>query len=183
MVEQSQELFSPGLHQVSGGPFTVSAGFAGITEQFAVGAKVRIWREGNLATFGLFVLRSAPEKKTRSLKDFTTGVSNAKGEVTISKMSADSFANADSRFYYPGEIRVRIIAGKYRGRRLKSPPSYEAARLQIVYAGRFSIFLRRASQVRACSISAPVRNSRNSTALAGARRRLRLSSVRERCAA
>ena len=80
-------------YRVTGGRFTMSGGFAGTAEQFGLEGEIRILRENSLVTFVFGILRSGPEKK-RSLIDFTTGVVNADGHLTINKMSADSFVDA-----------------------------------------------------------------------------------------
>jgi hypothetical protein len=77
-------------YRVTRGSFTMSGGFAGVTDQFEVGGNVHVAREGNLATFAFMILRPGAGAQ-HSLSDFTTGVVTADGQVTINKMSAGSF--------------------------------------------------------------------------------------------
>ena len=51
-------------------------------------------REGNLATFFIFLLNADPAKKQRSLNDFTTGVVDKDGHLTINSLTAGSLVDA-----------------------------------------------------------------------------------------
>src|SRR5437588_5894184 len=82
-------------YRIASGTFKMSGGFAGTTEQFRLIGDLRIlMREGNLATFFIFLLNADPAKKQRSLNDFTTGVVGADGRLTINKLTAGSLVDA-----------------------------------------------------------------------------------------
>jgi len=82
-------------YRIASGTFKMSGGFAGTTEQFRLTGDLRIlMREGNLATFFIFLLNADPAKKQRSLNDFTTGVVGADGRLTINKLTAGSLVDA-----------------------------------------------------------------------------------------
>ena len=82
-------------YRVVAGTFKMSGGFAGTTQQFGLTGDLRVLtREGNLATFFLSVLNSDSAKKQRSLNDFTTGIVDADGHLTINKLTAGSLVDA-----------------------------------------------------------------------------------------
>ncbi len=82
-------------YRIAGGTFKTSGGFAGTTEQFRLTGDLKILaREGNLATFFIFLLNADPAKKQRSLNDITTGVIDADGHLTINKLITGSLVDA-----------------------------------------------------------------------------------------
>ncbi|HEY3028215.1 MAG TPA: protease complex subunit PrcB family protein [Pyrinomonadaceae bacterium] len=60
-------------YHITSGQFSISGGFAGRTEQFALDGGIRVMREGELVTF-LFDLKSVDVEKPRSLKESATGL-------------------------------------------------------------------------------------------------------------
>ena len=81
-------------YRVTSGTFKMSGGFAGTTEQFGLTGNLRVLvREGNLATFFISVFNSDSAKKPRSLDDFTTGVIDTDGHLTINKLTAGSLVD------------------------------------------------------------------------------------------
>ena len=82
-------------YRVTRGTFTMSGGFAGSTERFALEGEMRLMREANFVTVAFQMLSSGLEKR-RSLVGVETGTVGPKGEVTMRRMSADSLVNSPS---------------------------------------------------------------------------------------
>ena len=76
-------------YQVATGRFTMTGGFAGISEAFGLGGPIDVMRLGNLATFSFRVIGSET-KKRRLLVECSTGMIDSDGNVKINRMSADS---------------------------------------------------------------------------------------------
>src|SRR6266516_7743989 len=76
------------LYHITSGRFSISGGFAGSTEQFALDGGIRVMREGKLVTF-LFDLKSADVEKQRSLKEAGTGLVDD-DSIVVSRIGAGS---------------------------------------------------------------------------------------------
>ena len=77
---------------VTDGTFTMSGGFAGKVEKFAVEGKLSVSREGSLATFSL-QLKNAGETNEHLLLEVATGFIESSGIIMINKFSAFTFIN------------------------------------------------------------------------------------------
>ena len=75
-------------YRITAGEFTMSGGFAGLMEKFALAGDIRVMREGKLATF-VFNLKSTGAGRRRTLNEAATGVVED-GNVTVGRMGAGS---------------------------------------------------------------------------------------------
>lgn len=75
-------------YHIMSGQFSISGGFAGRTEQFALHGGIRVMREGKLVTF-LLDLKSADVEKPRSLKESGTGLVDD-DIIVVSRIGAGS---------------------------------------------------------------------------------------------
>ena len=73
---------------ITAGEFTMSGGFAGRMEKFALAGDIRVMREGKLATF-VFNLKSTGDEKQRALNEATTGLVED-GKAIVGRMAAGS---------------------------------------------------------------------------------------------
>lgn len=76
-------------YRLTSGEFTMSGGFAGRSEQMRLEGGFITVRQGNLATF-IFDVKGAGGKKPRELKEVTTGIVRAGGEVSLARFNAGS---------------------------------------------------------------------------------------------
>lgn len=79
-------------YKVTNGEFTMSGGFAGRSEKFAVAGSVGVMREGNLATL-FFDLQSKGGAKPRVLRDVASGSAQSDGSLTLAMLSPGSFVD------------------------------------------------------------------------------------------
>lgn len=75
-------------YHTTSGQFSISGGFTGRMEQFALDGDIRVMREGKLVTF-LFDLKSADAEKQRSLKESGTGLVED-DSIVVSRIGAGS---------------------------------------------------------------------------------------------
>jgi len=91
------------LYRIDKGSFTISGGFAGRSETYALAGKLQITRLGDLVTVG-FAVVSTGTSHDRSLRDVATGVMK-ENSFDISRMSRGSLVDPPT-----GDLRV---AGKF----------------------------------------------------------------------
>jgi hypothetical protein len=87
------------LYRIDKGSFTISGGFAGRTETYALAGKLQITRLGELVTVG-FAVVSTGTSRERSLRDVATGVMK-ENSFDISRMSRGSLVDPPT-----GDLRV-----------------------------------------------------------------------------
>ena len=75
-------------YHTTSGQFSISGGFAGRMQQFALDGDIRVMREGKLVTL-LFDLKSADAEKQRSLKESGTGLVED-DSIVVSRIGAGS---------------------------------------------------------------------------------------------
>lgn len=76
-------------YRINGGEFTMSGGFAGRSENSRLEGGFKLMRYANLATV-LFDIKGAGGTKARELKEVTTGIIRANGEVSFARFNAGS---------------------------------------------------------------------------------------------
>lgn len=91
------------LYRIDKGSFTISGGFAGRSETYALAGKLQITRLGNLVTVG-FAVVSTGTSHERSLRDVATGVVTD-NSFSIARMSRGSLVDPPT-----ADLRV---AGKF----------------------------------------------------------------------
>jgi len=114
-------------YRITSGEFTMSGGFAGRMERFALAGDIRMMREGKLVTL-LFDVKSSGAQKQRSLKEAATGLFE-NGTIDVWRIGAGSliemphsdlsakgrFADKDSQLALDFKSLPTMIADGYGG--------------------------------------------------------------------